>query len=299
MAQQHMMNFRQFLVSHQWWGKFIGAILGFLVAGPIGAIVGILVGNFFDRGLAEHFSNPLWQYHMEKRQDIKTLFYETVFSVMGHLAKADGRVSEQEIEFAKELMGQLRLKKNQRKRAIYCFNQGKKADFNLLETLIKFRIKTHSNPSLIQIFIDIQYRAALKDGLTASKIKTIDFILKSLGFAPIYEQNQFYDDLFSNYRYRTNEKQHTKNRQYRDDSAYQNQYTTHQNSLAKAYALLGLNPNSNQKEVKQAYRKMISRHHPDKLMAKGLPETKIKEANEKTQQIRKAYEQICINRGWK
>ena len=297
MAQQYMINFRQFFVSHVWWGKFLGAILGFLIAGSLGAIVGILVGNFFDRGLAEHFSNPLWQYHMEKREEIKTLFYETVFSVMGHLAKTDGRVSEQEIEFAKKLMGQLRLHRSQRKKAIQCFNQGKKADFNLLETLIQFRTNTNSNPGLTRIFIDIQYRAALEDRLTTSKIKTMDFILKSLGFAPIYDLSQFYEDLFSIYR--TDEKQHTKNKKHGYDSANQNQYSAHQNPLVKAYALLGLSPNSNQKEVKQAYRKMISRNHPDKLMAQGLPEQTIKSANEKTQQICKAYEQICSSRGWK
>jgi DnaJ like chaperone protein len=49
-------------------------------------------------------------------------------------------------------------------------------------------------------------------------------------------------------------------------------------------------------EVKKAYRRLMSQHHPDKLVSKGLPEEMIKLANEKTQQIRKAYERIKASR---
>jgi DnaJ like chaperone protein len=63
-------------------------------------------------------------------------------------------------------------------------------------------------------------------------------------------------------------------------------------SLAEAYQVLGLTPNATQVEVKQAYRRLMSQHHPDKLAAKGLSEEAMRLANEKTQQISKAYETI-------
>ncbi len=50
--------------------------------------------------------------------------------------------------------------------------------------------------------------------------------------------------------------------------------------------------------MKRAYRRLISRNHPDKLIAQGLPEEMIKIANDKTQKITKAYEQICTSKGW-
>jgi len=63
--------------------------------------------------------------------------------------------------------------------------------------------------------------------------------------------------------------------------------------LDDAYLVLDLKPSASNEEIKRAYRRMISLYHPDKLAAKGHPEHMLKHANEKTQQIRKAYETIC------
>lgn len=68
------MDLRQFFTNHAWWGKLLGACLGYLIAGPAGAFFGILIGNVFDRGLVEHFSRPHWSYHEEKRKHIKQIF---------------------------------------------------------------------------------------------------------------------------------------------------------------------------------------------------------------------------------
>jgi DnaJ like chaperone protein len=67
-------------------------------------------------------------------------------------------------------------------------------------------------------------------------------------------------------------------------------------SIADAYAILEIGSNSSDKEVKKAYRRMMSRHHPDKLVAKGLPEEMMKIATEKTQEIQAAYEIIKKSR---
>ena len=68
--------------------------------------------------------------------------------------------------------------------------------------------------------------------------------------------------------------------------------------LDHAYAILEVSPTSSKQDVKRAYRRLMSKNHPDKLIAKGLPESMIKIANEKTQAISKAYEQICESKGW-
>lgn len=108
------MSFREFFIVSSWWGKIIGAIFGYLIDGAIGAIFGLLVGNFFDRGLYSYFSNPHWLYYAEKRKAIQKAFFDATFSIMGHLAKADGRVSERELDMARLFMNEMRLSNEQK-----------------------------------------------------------------------------------------------------------------------------------------------------------------------------------------
>ena len=63
-------------------------------------------------------------------------------------------------------------------------------------------------------------------------------------------------------------------------------------TLTQAYKILGVNKGSSEAEIKKAYRRLMSQHHPDKLVAKGLPDEMIALATEKTQEIRKAYDLI-------
>ena len=62
--------------------------------------------------------------------------------------------------------------------------------------------------------------------------------------------------------------------------------------LADAYRALGVDPGCSDKELKRAYRRLMSEHHPDKLIARGVPESMMKVATEKAQEIQAAYELI-------
>ncbi len=195
------MNFRQFFISTQWWGKLIGAFLGYLVGGSAGALFGLLIGNFFDRALVEYYNRPDWYYYSEKRDAVQKVFFEATFSIMGHLAKADGRVSEQEIQMAKNLMDEMRLNREQRTAAQQFFNEGKKITFDKIEILNSLENACRDNPDLLKLFMDIQYRAALTDGLSERKIQALDVIFQRLGFAPLRSQYRFYEDFgFQNTR---------------------------------------------------------------------------------------------------
>lgn len=285
------MNFRQLFTTQTWWGKLIGAFLGYLMAGPSGALFGILIGNFFDRGLALHFSRPHWEFHNEQREDIQQLFYKSTFSILGYLAKIDGRVSPQSIAMANTLMNELALNPEEKKEARKSFNAGKQPEFNYLHALEELKTAARHNSQLLRLFINIQYQAAQVNTLTEAKLNAIDSILRELGFAPLRQQHRFYEDFVFN----TGQK----NSHHRSSSSQHSSTSRHQTTtLAQAYQLLELPTTANKQEVKKAYRKLMSQHHPDKLIAKGLPEAQIKAANEKTQKIRKAYEQICASRGW-
>jgi len=289
------MNFREFFITNTWWGKILGAFFGFLSGGPAGAFFGILVGNFFDRGLAEYFSNPHWLYHTEKQKMVQKIFFESTFMVMGHIAKADGVVSPKEIKMAQMLMSEMRLSKEQKTQAKKLFNEGKQSTFKLNTVLSQLQHACRENRDLLKLFVDIQYRASLVDGLTTNKIKALDAIFTRLNFAPIHQQYKFYED-FGYTGYEQPDSQYQRQKQ--SSSSQQRKSYSGGSPLDHAYALLEVNPSASKQEIKQAYRRLMSRNHPDKLIAQGLPQEMIKIANEKTHKILKAYELICESKGW-
>ncbi|MCC5791571.1 MAG: co-chaperone DjlA [Legionellaceae bacterium] len=294
------MNLRNFFSGKNWWGKLTGAFFGFLMAGPVGAIIGIIIGNFFDRGLSQHFSRPHWYYHAEQRKNVQRAFFQTTFLVLGYIAKVDGRVSQQEIQMAKGLMDEMRLNSAQKSEAKRLFNKGKETSFNLGRALTMLKENCHDNPDLLRLFLDIQYRAAQIDGLSQAKIDALNTIFQRMGFAPLYRQYQFYEDFTQQYQKQRNEQQQS---QYQQDYQRSHHHSSYQQasrhtSLAQAFAILEIPETASKAEVKRAYRRLMSRNHPDKLIAQGLPEEMIKMATHKTQTISKAYDQICASKGW-
>ena len=279
------MAIRTYLTQHAWWGKLLGAGLGFLIAGPSGALLGVFVGNLFDRGLSEHLSKPHWSYHTEKRSAVKQAFQRASFSTMGHLAKVDGRVSEADIFFVKKTMRELHLNRAERTAAKAFFTQGKAANFKLSEPLELLKNMASNNPKLLRDFIQLQYRMAQVGGLTPKKIASLNQLLNLLNLAPLHEQAHTRENFYHHF-----------NQQNHWDRSHTPAYDTA--PIENAYALLNISENATQQEVKRAYRKQISLHHPDKYIAKGLSDADIKKANEKTQAVRKAYESICKQNGW-
>jgi DnaJ like chaperone protein len=284
------MNPREYFTRHQRFGKIIGAILGFIMAGPFGAFLGLFIGNFFDKGLAEHFSKPNWSFRTEHRESVRRIFLHATFSVMGHLAKADGRITEDVISMAKQIMHDMGLSKKQKETSQAFFNEGKQPQFNLSAILTELKTIAHDNPELLKLFIELQYRAAQVNGISSRKLNLLNEIFSQMGLAPLHTQSRYYNDFF--YRH-SNQHQYT-GYQYNQGS----QNHRNQGTLDEAYALLKLSPNAKQDEIKRTYRRLMSQNHPDKLMSKGATEEEIKTANEKTQAIRRAYEQICENKGW-
>jgi DnaJ like chaperone protein len=294
------MNFKEFFTAHSWWGKFIGAFLGYCIAGPIGILLGLFIGTIFVQQLRLHYSHPLLSYFQEKNETIQRIFFDTTFSVMGYVAKADGRVTEQEINLARTIMREMHLKQEQKLLAMHLFNEGKSPHFNLRATLLQLQRACRANRDLLKLFIDIQYQIAQIDGLTTRKIQVLDVIFTNLGFAPINRQYRFYEDFGFNHSHTQNQSEaHQSSSSSESYSSYSKyNYKSSRTNLDHAYALMGVSSSANKQEVKGAYRRLLSRNHPDKLIAQGLPPEKIKVANEKTQKIVKAYELICESKGW-
>ena len=281
------MPVRSNLTQNSWWGKLLGAGLGFLMAGPSGALLGIFIGNFFDRGLNEHFSKPHWSYHTEAQPTVKKTFQRATFLTMGHLCKVDGRVSEEEITFVKKIMWELRLDRAERTAAQQFFTEGKTSHFNLAEPLGLLKNLSQNNKKLLHEYMQLLYRVAQVDGLTTKKINVLNALLRELGLAPLHKQAHTRETFYTHFNQQSRQQQ---------DNQHHSAHTPP--PMDNAYALLNIPPNAKKQEVKRAYRKKVSLYHPDKYIAKGRSEKDIKHANEKTQAIRKAYESICEQNGW-
>lgn len=262
----------------QWKGKVIGGVIGaILSANPIGAALGALLGHQFDRQSDEEDAvaggDP---------QLISVVFFRSTFAVMGCIAKADGRVSESEILAARGVMQQLRLSEDQVQAAIRFFGEGKRPEFSIEQTVQELRRVCGRRHDLLRMFIELQMRAALLGSdLYGPARPLIQRVGHWLGVSGI-ELTHLEAVLRLQYR------------QPRGPAG-----APPANRLADSYRVLDVPANASNAEVTKAYRRQMSRHHPDKLVANGLPESMMEIAKQKTQQVREAYEIICEHRGIK
>ena len=267
-----------------WWGKLIGGAFGYMAGGPIGLVIGAAIGHNFDRGLVDvlHRQNYGENANSQsfEKEKTQTAFFAATFAVMGHIAKSDGRVSEIEIRMADNVMSQMNLSEQQKQYARSLFNEGKKENFDLIGVLAQLKNECRFKAHLIQVFIEIQIALLLADGVVHSKErKLIHDIGEQLGFNP-----GLIDQLI---------KMHQAYQRFTErGSDYRKTETSPDGPLEDAYAVLGVKATDSDEKIKKAYRRLMNQHHPDKLVAKGLPEEMLKIATEKTQEIKLAYEKI-------
>ena len=204
---------------------------------------------------------------------------------MGRLAKADGRVSEDEIQTASAIMREMRLSSEQRRMAIELFNKGKNPDSDIETPLRTFR-QVAGSSTLIPMFLEIQLQAAYADGgLTQAERSVFTYICGLLGVNNISFELLHKRFLAQRAFYQGGGQQ--QGHFQRPDSARE---------IKHAYDVLGVESTATDAEVKRAYRKLMSQHHPDKLVAKGLPEEMMQVAKQKAQEIQGAYDKIRQHR---
>jgi DnaJ like chaperone protein len=269
-----------------WFGKFVGGAFGFMLGGPLGAILGASLGHQFDIGMISLGApDPL---RPGDQHRVQMAFFTATFSVMGHIAKSDGRVSPEEISLANRVMDQMFITGEMRTTAINLFQQGKDSDFPLDDVLAQFYTECHRRTDLIRMFMEIQIQEALADGSLDSKEEHL--LLHICGQLRVsqFEYERLKVRVMAQQRFSRHHQQSTGGYQRQG----QHKQRPSRSSLQDAYEVLGLSPAASDDEVKKAYRRLMSQNHPDKLVAKGLPEEMMKLAKEKTQKITKAYETI-------
>jgi DnaJ like chaperone protein len=267
----------------KWTGKVVGGVLGLLTLGPIGAAVGVVLGHQFDEYGGDPKAGP--RLASENLTEIGERFFRATFRIMGYLAKADGRVTEQEILAARGVMSDLRLNPAQVRAAIEYFTAGKEGNFDPVTELGALRQACQGRPELLRVFLEIQIRAALAGNNMEGPVR--DLMMRVAGRLGI--SNLELAQIETVLRIRSGSFHQGQGQSYARPNAGE--------QLDQAYKVLETTPDASKDEIVKAYRRQLSRHHPDKLKANGLPESMIEHAKQRTQLIIEAYELIRERRG--
>jgi DnaJ like chaperone protein len=265
-----------------WKGKLIGALIGFLITRNLwGAVVGAIIGQMFDQGAGFGYGGLGGKAGAAGQISISEVFFRTTFEFMGHVAKSDGRVSEAEIDAARRLMQELQLGPNEIKAAIACFRAGKSAAFDADSSIESLRGACGPRHDLLRAFMELQLRAALAgNGLSPPARTILVRVAERLAMSGLE-----FAHMEAALRARQQGRGGTPGR------------PPAEKPLSASYAELEVTASMSDQEVTKAYRRQMSRHHPDKLVANGLPESMAQVAKEKTQRIQEAYEAIRAVRG--
>jgi DnaJ like chaperone protein len=257
-------------------GKLIGALCGWLLLRhPIGIVIGALFGHLWDIGAlgiapaappraARSFIGPL-------------------FGLAGAIAKSDGRVSEQEITAAETLMARMQLAPDQRADAIERFTAGKAADFPVHLAVADLKAWCGGRRDLAFLLLDMLLDVVYAEGpLVPEKLAIVRKLCWALG---VHERELAALAAMRGYAYSG------------PGGSYEQPRPEPRAPGKDPYAVLGLNPNASDREIKSAYRRLISQHHPDKLG--DVPEEFKRRAEERAREINAAYEKIRAQRGIK
>ena len=245
----------------------LGALIGFLLGRLHGLVIGALLGYALSWYLQARVIGGL--------RSMQSQLLDATFSVMDALAKADRVVTRDEIRVAERLFDRLHLSAEQREAAKAAFNRGKAPDFDLDGAVDAFARIARGRAILVQIFLQVQLMAITADGklhpaehamlvriarrlgLTEADLRQLEALLRAAGTGPSAAGAP-------------------PPRQRLDD----------------AYAALGITSSASVAEIKRAYRRLMSQNHPDKLAARGLPESMRAIAEERTREINAAYDLI-------
>lgn len=253
--------------------KLIGVVLGLIFHDFWLGLLGYIVGSFLDRvrvygtGGMNPLQNSLRQ----------AVFLETLFISMGKLAKADGHVSQDEIDHVEQFMQKLGMTADHRLQAIALFKQGADLSFDIKPTYNRFMKVCGHTRDLKQFILASLIVMAMADGhFHPAEQALLNEIAGYLGYDEATYKRLI--DMVLN------------------QSNFGGEQTNSAEALEAAYKALGVTQESTDAEIKRAHRKLMSQYHPDKLMGQGVPEDMIAMATEQAKEIQLAYDLIKKSR---
>jgi len=240
------------------WGKIIGGTAGFALGGPMGAIIGMMVGGSLDR-TAKRFSTSK-KIPPNQKQNIFAL---SVIILSAKIAKADGQVTEDEIYAFKE---KFKIPDAEMPQVGKIFNEAKKSTEGYKDIANQVGLLFADNKILLEELLNNLFYIAESDGETSTnEIQILESISHSFGLSENDFQRIFHSRL--------------------------------NNKNSDPYKVLGVTRDDDNSLIRKKWIILCKEHHPDNLVAKGLPQDFIDQANDELSSINLAYDKIKEQRG--
>ena len=242
------------------WGRLIGGAAGFALGGPIGAILGVMAGGAFDRRSRSKSSFNFNRIDNNQKQQIFTISF---IILSAKLAKSDGQVTDDEIRAFKE---KFKVPKSELNKVAKIFNEAKKDSYGYKEIANQVGNLFSDNKILLEELLNNLFFIAASDGnISVNEVDLLKSISKSFKFSEKDFQRIFQSNL--------------------------------NNKDSDPYKVLGVNRSSTDAEIRKKWIKLNKEHHPDNLIAKGMPKEFIKQSNKELAAINIAYDKIKEVRG--
>jgi len=257
------------------WGKIVGCLLGFAVGGPLGSIMGIIVGHIHDHQPPATAMDWNTTYAGFTGTSQQVTFTVGVIVLGAKMAKADGRVTRAEIDAFKRVF---KTGPTQAKLVGRIFDQARKSVDGFEPYALQLSQTFRYNSTVLEEVLGGLFMIAAADsaGLRPAELQFLRRVADIFGFSK--------DDF-----YRIAARAGVSTPSHHPVSSENNE----------SYAILGIKEGATADDIKAAYRDLIRKHHPDKLVAQGLPAEFIAIANEKMKRINVAYDTLCRAKGIK
>lgn len=269
-------------------GKAVGLLLGFMLGGWAGAALGIMLGHSFDFHrhsiftILINFFKRLPRVSLPKSSEL--IYRDTLFLCLGYVAKQNGRISPQEIAAAEAVFKRMKLRPQERAVAIARFNEGKLAT-NQIEPKLELLRKRYASKKTRRLdFIDQLFNMAYAGGPASENQISVIYSFLALVNVSQLEADRLHQRV-------------RKQKGYKTQQTYQQNKSASEPALLAAYRTLGINSDAKPEEIKLSYRKLMSLHHPDKLMAQGITDRALEKGKERAQEIQHAYGLLKKARG--
>lgn len=245
------------------WGKILGGAAGFAVGGPLGALLGAVAGHAVDELRA--LDEPQGTDDQGRPDQTKTIAFTVgVIVLSAKMAKADGVVHRKEIDAFREVFS---IPPEELRNVGRLFDLAKRDSAGYQPYAQQLARMFQDRRAVLEDLLGGLFHIARADGtLHAAELTYLHAVARLFGFS---------------------------------DTEYEQIRRIHGGAAAgiadpldDPYAVLGVPRSAGMDEIKTAYRRLVREHHPDRVMAQGLPPEFVEIAHDKMAAINAAYDRI-------